>query len=1201
MPTEKGKTAKKSVSQLKRGEDLVELGVPMIKPQPQITPKSEPVLREEQVLQFWKDHSIFEKSVKARASGKPFIFYEGPPTANAAPGFHHIEARSFKDVIPRFKSMQGYYVPRRGGWDTHGLPVEIQVEKALGFKSKQDIEQYGIAAFNEQCRKAVWQYVKDWENLTERIAFWLDMARPYITYEKSYMESLWWMIAEFWKKKLLYQDFKVLPWCTRCGTGLSSHEIALGYKSIVDTSVYIRFKLTSQDPKWKNVAILSWTTTPWTLPGNVALAVSEGMQYVRVPDPEKKGNWVVVGQDNFSILVKRGVLPKDSKASVPFLGKELVGLTYQPLFDVPELVTNNSYKIYAADFVLGTEGTGVVHTAVMYGEDDYRLGKKVGLPAIHTVSDNGKFVAALGNGLGGKYVKAKETDLFILQHLQKIGSLFREEAYEHDYPFCWRCDTPILYYARTSWWLRVNAVRKDVMRNNETIHWVPSHLKHGRFGEWLKEEKDWAFSRERYWGTTLPLWKCNACGAVAAVSSVEELSSRAMSSGNRYILMRHGEAENLTKDYISSWPETSPAHLTEKGRADVERAGPRLVAERIDVVMASDLVRTKETLEVLKNMLGDKEIIFDERLREIDTGDFNGGPAGNYRAFFKNRLEKYETKPPNGESLQDVRRRMLSFFRELEAKYRGKTILIITHADPIWMLVATIKGESWKESAALWPKQGEYIAPGEFEIFEPKPLPRNVEGEIDLHRPYVDEIKMRCSCGGVKARIPEVADVWFDSGAMPFAAIHYPFENVDLIEKRKNFPADYICEAVDQTRGWFYTLLAESTLLAKGAPYKNVISLGHVLDKHGHKMSKSRGNIVNPWAMIDTYGVDAIRWYFYTVNAPGDPKKFDEKDLAAKLRGFLGTLWNSWVLFDTYTQGKVSLARKSGSLLDRWILSRLQNLIQDVTRHLEAYDVVSAARLVETFTVEDFSNWYLRRSRRRFQRPSSKKEKAEVAGTTREVLLTLLALVAPFTPYIADAIYRELSKKFVFKEESVHLRDWPIASRARMRPVLEKKMETLRLIAAEALKARAAAGIKVRQPLAALAIRHKEFSRKKEMQRLLEDEVNVKKIIILPQVAKGPKIILDTTLTEGLRREGLAREIVRNIQELRRDLGLLPQDAINLQFLAGEKSKRILKEWQGQIKRDVGAKKVILGGKKNFKIEREIPVGGSERLWIGIR
>ena len=1180
---------------------------------PGVGEKPDAVLREEETLAFWKKNRIFEKSLELRkkgpsyakaseGTGKTFVFYEGPPTANAAPGFHHVESRAFKDIIPRYKSMRGYNAPRRAGWDTHGLPVEIQVEKALGFKTKHDIENFGIGPFNEKCREAVWANVSDWRELTERIAFWVDLERPYVTYERSYMETLWWIIAEWWKKGFLYQDFKVLPWCTRCGTGLSSHEVALGYKSVVDTSVYIRFKIQSQDPKWKSVAFLSWTTTPWTLPGNVALAVSLTMQYVRVPDPEKKGSWVVVGQDSLAFLIKRGVVPKDTRPSTAFSGKDLIGLSYIPLFDVPGLAATPSYQVYPADFVTAEDGTGVVHTAVMYGDDDYKLGKKIGLPAMHTVTDSGHFIPSLGGGLGGKYVKARETEALLLQLLQRMGALFREEAYEHDYPFCWRCDTPILYYARTSWWVKVNAVRKDLLKNNETIDWVPGHLKKGRFGEWLKEEKDWAFSRERYWGTTLPLWRCQACGDTIAISSIEELADRALNSGNRYIVMRHGEAESNVAGFVSSWPETRPNTLTAKGKSEVAAAAAALKLHQVDLIYASDLLRTKESADAIAEALGIKDVRTDPRLRELDTGSYNGRPAKEYRGFFKTVREKLESSVPGGESLFQVRARMSDFYRFLEGEHRGKTILIVTHADPAWMISTVLRGLSDSAVEVEWKHPvGEYLTPGMYQIHESRTYPLNPKGEVDLHRPYIDQVKIRCSCGGVKTRIPEVADVWFDSGAMPFASLHYPFEHREEIEKKRFFPADYISEAIDQTRGWFYTLLAVSTLLGKSAPFKHVISLGHVLDKNGQKMSKSKGNIVSPWAMIDRYGADAIRWYFYTVNAPGDTKKFDEKDLAGKARGFLNTLWNSYLLFATYAKNRVSLKSASKRLVDQWILARLQTTTKLVTSALDSYDIVTAARTIESFVVDDFSNWYLRRSRRRFQRPESRRDKDDVMQTTAVVLLQVAELSAPFIPFMSESLYQGLKDFVALDEASVHLRSWPELLKKSQNLRLEVAMDEARKASAEALRARAEAGVKVRQPLALLTLSKKSpLKRFGELQKLVIGEVNVKNLDFAPKLPKGKSVMLDTIITEELRREGIARELVRHIQELRRGLDLKPQQFIQVLVSGPERLTSIVKKWEKQIRRDVGAKTVRIAKKVRGQSIEEIPFG-KEKILVGIR
>lgn len=946
--------------------------------------------REEEILKMWERKKIFASSLARTKKGKDFVFYEGPPTANGMPGIHHVEARAFKDAVLRYKTMQGFHVPRRAGWDTHGLPVEIQVEKKLGFKTKHDIENYGIARFNAEAKKSVWEYKEVWEQLTKRMGFWVDMKRPYITYETTYIESLWWIIKEFWRKGLLYEDFKVVPWCPRCQTGLSSHEVGLGYKEVEDTAVYVKFKL---EPNQKigdfttddKTYILAWTTTPWTLPGNVGLAVKDRLEYILLVNPQS-GERIIISKSIY--LAKSSDVHVDiasgywidAKWSDVKQGNDLVGLEYEPLFDVPELAKSDAaYKIYAADFVSATEGTGVVHTAVMYGEDDYQLGKKVGLPTFHTVDETGHFVQETGKDLAGLSIATREdkqkTEARIIELLG--DKIFQKQPYSHEYPHCWRCATPLLYYARKAWWVRTTAVKKELLANNEKINWVPDHLKRGRFGEFLRDVRDWCFSRERYWGTPLPIWRCDKCGEIEVVGSVAEL----------------------------------------KKRAGI--------------------------------------------------------------------------------------------------------------------------------------------------------LPRDEKKQVDLHRPFVDEIFFECvkkDCRGAMRRTPEVADVWFDSGAMPFAQNHYPFNTKEKLA----FPADYICEAVDQTRGWFYSMLAIATLLGRGTPYKNVISLGHVLDAKGEKMSKSRGNIVSHDEMIAKYGVDALRWYFFTINSPGDPKRFEEKDVALRQRGFVATLWNSFVFFDTYV-AKVKnqkIKDKSKNILDRWILAKLNMLAGHVTAGLNEYDLVGAARAIDQFTVNDFSQWFVRRSRRRFQHPKSAQEKDEAAAVMAHVLLTLAELSAPFAPFVSEAVYQGLRKKMKMKEESVHLRGWPEWERKKSSVALDmdRVMKEVRSIVATALKLRTDAGIKVRQPLAKLQITDNKLQKQAALLDLIKDETNVKEIVF------GNEMKLDTTLTPGLKEEGIVREIIRNIQEMRRELGLMPKTVVGIAIGGDAMTDAMIQKWSWAICKETNSR-----------------------------
>lgn len=1022
---------------------------------------------EEKVLNFWRVNKIFEKSLERTKRGKEYVFYEGPPTANGRPGIHHVLARVFKDIILRYKTMRGFHVPRKGGWDTHGLPVELEVEKQLGLKSKKEIEKFGIAAFNAKCKESVWKYKDEWGKMTERIGFWLDLEHPYITYENSYIETLWWVIKQIWDKRLLYKGHKVVPWCTRCGTALSSHELALGYKEIEDTSVYVKFKVKPKSKEWRNTSVLSWTTTPWTLPGNIALAVNQKHQFICVPDPDAKNHWLVLEKESFERLVKSGILPTvPEKETDVFDGKRLIGVEYEPLFDVKKLKSKTSYKVYDAKFVSTKEGTGVVHTAVMYGEDDYELGKKVGLPQHHVMDEQGKFTKDV-HEFDGLYTKSPETEKKILKVLEKNGNLLRTELYVHEYPFCWRCDTPLLYYARDSWFVGMSKLRKQLLKENKRINWIPESVKNGRFGEWLREAKDWAFSRERYWGTPLPIWKCAKCGAMHGVGSVEELEELQGKSRNRYILVRHGEAEGNLKNVNNCWPEKEKFHLTLRGRRAVEVLAAKLHKEKIDFIFASDITRSKETAELIAEAAGAKKVFYDPRIREVNMGDLNGKPTKFYHDYFSYDMERFTKRPPNGETVTELRSRMYDLVAELERRYEGKTIAIVSHEYPLWMLTQAMAGWSDEEANYKRSRSGyEFIKTAESRGVTLRNVPRDETGKMDLHRPYVDAVVFPCKkCGGEMKRIPEVADVWFDSGAMPFAQTHYPFSKEEKLE----FPADYISEGIDQTRGWFYTLLAVSVLLGRGTPYKNVISLGLVLDKNGQKMSKSKGNIVDPWAMMEKYGADVLRWYFYTVNPPGEPKRFDEIELQKTLRRFVLLLYNSFVFFETYSKKNLKIpasAPRAAHALDKWILARLAETAKQATAYLERYEVGDAARVIERF-IDDLSRWYIRRSRRRFQParrsgggggkpdPSAdgQKDHLSASQTLGFVLRETSKLIAPFTPFFAEGLYKSLVSN---ADVSVHLENWPKAA-AFDRKVLDAMEETRRL-ASVVLAKRAEAG-----------------------------------------------------------------------------------------------------------------------------------------------
>jgi isoleucyl-tRNA synthetase len=1013
-----------------------------------VPPKPDFRKQEEDTLKFWKERDIFHRSMDNRRTGEPYVFFEGPPTANGRPGVHHVLARAFKDLFPRYHTMRGQYVLRRGGWDTHGLPVEIEVEKELGFTHKYQIEEYGIAKFNEKCKASVFRYIQDWERLTERIAFWVDLKEAYVTYTNEYIESVWWILKQYWDKDLIYQGFKVVPYCPRCGTPLSDHEVAQGYKeNTPDPSVFVRFPL-KDDPR---TSFLVWTTTPWTLPANVALAVNPRVMYAKVERTAADGQkeYLMMARD----LVEKVLEGEQFKIIGDYKGSELKGWKYQPLFTFLPL-EKLAHRVVLGEFVTTEDGTGVVHQAPAFGAEDMQMSIDNDLPVLMTVDSRGCFIPEVTPWQG---MFVKDADPLITKDLSSRGLLFRSGTILHTYPFCWRCATPLLYYARSTWYIRTTQYREKMAALNETIHWYPDHIKNGRFGNWLANNIDWALGRERYWGTPLPVWECDACHAQEAVGALAELS---------------------------------------------EKAG------------------------------------------------------------------------------------------------------------------------------------------------------RDLSG-LDMHRPHVDEIKWTCAkCGkGEMIRVPELIDVWFDSGAMPVAQWHYPFENQEQFKAQ--FPADYICEAVDQTRGWFYTLHAISSMLFDSVAYKNVLCLGLILDGDGQKMSKTRGNVVNPWEVLHAHGADAFRWYLYTASPPGQERRFSSDLVGEVIRTFTLTLWNVYSFFITYANidgwapdeallRMATLGHPAGgtsaraySALDQWILSELHSLTRQITQAMDNYDVLGATRPVEVF-VDRLSNWYLRRSRRRFWRAGgADADKNAAYATLYECLVTLSRLIAPAMPFLADGMYRSLVAGInPDAAESVHLADWPEYDRTLIDEKRNDEMRRVLQWASLGHAARNKANCKVRQPLAeaAFAVSSPEEGRVLEaFADLLADELNVKKIRPLNTAgevvaytlnplpkALGPKhgnlfprvraallslnsedaasqllagkpvriavdgneievppedvevrmtaragfavaneggmlAALSTELTPALEREGLAREFVRRVQDLRKSADLRISDRVRLYYAASAK------------------------------------------------
>ncbi|MDE1975029.1 MAG: class I tRNA ligase family protein [Patescibacteria group bacterium] len=1151
--------------------------------------KSNHAEREERILKLWKEKDIFEKSLNKPAPKGEFVFYEGPPTANGRPGIHHLEARAFKDAIPRYRTMRGYHVRRKGGWDTHGLPVELAVEKALGLKSKKEIELYGIAAFNEKCKEDVWKYVHEWEQFTDRMGYWVDLKDPYITYKPDYIESVWNVVKETDKRGLLYKDYKVVPWCPRCGTALSSHELAQGYEDRKDLALTVRFKI--QDSRFKNgdgnVYLLAWTTTPWTLPGNVALAINPGIDYIKVKDahidqlvqmpldktvtpPSSKEivEIFILAKDRFDSLRH---LFKNPVVIETFKGSDLVGLEYEPLY--PFLKNNasgaekdklkNAFKVYAGDFVTTEDGTGIVHIAPMYGQDDFELGTKAGLPKYHLVNDDGTFKKEAGF-LAGKFVKDEATDVEIIKDLagRSGGSLlFHKEKHQHSYPTCWRCHTPLIYFARDSWYIAMSKLRNNMVKENEGIHWEPDYIKEGRFGEWLRDIKDWAISRERYWGTPLPVWACDKCGKRRVVGSVAEIAKKPR---NSYWVMRHGQADNNVQNILDSEERDVkvPSHLTDLGKKQALEAVAVLQKIKPDLVFVSPLMRTRETVTVLKEKLGwsDDMVIFDDRIREMGMGEWNGR---NINDFYKEAHyeERFVKCAPSGETYADIKKRMGDFLYDIETKYEGKKILVISHETPVFLIMAAAMGLDRTQSLSFRGRR-DFIGNAEVRPVDFRVVPHNSEYELDLHKPFIDEVKLACVCGGEMKRAKEVMDVWFDSGCMPFAQDHYPFESQkskvksqNLIAKLFNlkdgltYPADFISEAIDQTRGWFYTLHAVGALMGRGKAYRNVICLGHILDAEGKKMSKHIGNVVSPWDMMDKYGADALRFWMYSVNQPGEPKNFDEKtvdEVVKKVFNLAANVLSFYKMYEDKDSGfKIQDSRmESQNVLDRWIVARLDQLIETVTNGLDAYVFLESTRAIRDF-IGDLSQWYLRRSRDRFKGDDEADKNAALA-TTRYVLLTLAKVMAPFAPFFAEELYAEAGGP----SESVHLEEWPeIDSRFKIHDSrLVADMAMVRHVASKGLEARMKAKINVRQPLARLKVKSQNVKLPEEFMELIKDEVNVKNVVFDDGVEGD--VELDTVVTPELREEGELRELLRKIQDLRKEAGLSMKDKASLTITA---------------------------------------------------
>ncbi len=1041
---------------------------------------------EERVLKFWQENDTFRQSMKLREGAPRFVFYEGPPTANGLPGIHHVLSRTYKDTIPRYQTMKGKYVLRKGGWDTHGLPVEIEVEKELGFagRGKRAIEEYGVAEFNAKCRESVFRYVKEWTALSDRIAFWIDMDDPYITLKTGYIESVWWILKQIWDKGLLYRGFKSVPYCPRCETPLSDHEVAQGYEEVEDPSIFVKFPLRDEP----GVYLLAWTTTPWTLPGNVALAIHPETEYVLV---EQNGEKLILAKK-----LLEAALQGEYRVVRSVEGRELVGKHYQPLYKFLPVDQDYCYVI-SAGFVNTEEGSGIVHIAPAFGSEDLEVGREYDLPILQTVDVHGNLIDAV---TPWRNMFVKDADPLIIRDLQDRGLMYRVTQYKHVYPFCWRCKTPLLYYGKPTWFVGTRQVKDRLVANNQRINWYPAHIRDGRFGNWLENNVDWALGRDRYWGTPLPVWICDQCGQTECIGSVEDLRERARSSKRASL-----------------------------GRSSFDLA------------------------------------------------------------------------------------------------------------------------------------------------------------ELDLHRPYIDEVTFDCQCGGTMRRTPEVIDCWFDSGSMPVAQWHYPFENKDKFAEQ--FPADFISEAIDQTRGWFYSLHAISTLLFDQPCFHNCICFGHILDAEGQKMSKSKGNVVDPWEVINAHGADALRWNLYTSSPPDYPRRFSTEAVAESVRKFGLTLWNTYSFFVTYANIDGFDPRSPAppvagrAALDRWVLSELHNLVRLVDDGLAHYDMTSTARAIQSF-VEDLSNWYVRRSRRRFWKSEADQDKAAAHHTLYECLVTLCKLLAPFQPFTCEELYQNLVRSWdATAPESVHFCDYPQADAALIDEQLMAETRLVMRTAAIGHAARNQAAVKVRQPLPLAVVKPRSAAEAEGLLRLAEqirDELNVKEIKVVAdqsdfvdysvsaipsqvgkkykalfpaikatlasldpaevaarlregqplrltvegqevtlepadiQVSTAPRagyalaeeggycVAVCTEISPELRREGVAREIVRRIQTMRKDADFRIEDTITTYYQASESVAAVLESWGDYIRQETLSTRLVAGAPPADAYVETHDLDG-ESLTLGVR
>jgi isoleucyl-tRNA synthetase len=1160
--------------------------------------KSEVALREEEVQKFWEENDIFNKSVEKPAGGAPkgdYVFFDGPPFATGTPHYGHLLGGTLKDAVPRFWTMNGFRVRRKWGWDCHGLPLENLIEKKLGLANKKDIEDFGIKNFNEEARDAVMEYADDWARVVPRMGRWVDMENDYRTMDSSYTESVWWVFKSLHDKGLVYEGFKSMHLCPRCGTTLSNFEVNQGYKDIKDIAVTVKMPILDDEGKVTDTNILIWTTTPWTLPGNMAAAVNEEIDYVKVKVTVETGvEFVILAKER---LVQLGDVEYEVVEEMK--GSDLIGLSYQPPFDY---ITkqglegkDKAWKIYHADYVeVGEDGTGIVHIAPAFGDDDLKLAQEHGVPIVHHVDYEGRFKDFVTD-FAGQLVKPRDddsagtthldADIKVLRHLQAAGKIFAKENITHSYPHCWRDETPLLNYATTSWFVKVTDIKDKLVAENNKVNWVPDHVGSSRFGKWLEGARDWAVSRQRYWGSPLPIWKNGKTEEYKVFGSLAEMQEFVPKSGNQYFIMRHGESESNANDVIQTDIEIKN-ELTETGKEQVANEIERLKDLGITRIIASPFGRTRETASLVKDGLGleDEMLTHDDRLGEIQLGEFEGKLNGVYQEFVLSEAQWCECSPEGGETWTDVRNRVGEFLYEIENKYKNEKILIVSHNSPLRMFAVVIHGSVLADTDFNHDEDGKRYGNAEVKESDFTPMPHNENYELDFHRPYIDKFELFEGEDKLE-RVPEVFDCWFESGSMPYGQHHYPFENKEDFEKER-FPAQFIAEGLDQTRGWFYSLIVLGTALFGKSPYENVIVNGIVLAEDGKKMSKSLNNYPDPMELVDRVGADAVR--FYLLSSPavrGEDVSFSEKEVLELQRKNIGRLHNVLAMYEMFSD-KTKASGDSGNVLDRWIVARLNELIAESTAGYKAYEIDKATRPVTDF-IDDLSVWYLRRSRDRFKGEDIE-DKTRAIATLRFVLRELSKVMAPVMPFYAEYLWKAVRAEG--EAESVHLSEWPQGGS--VDDTLLKTMSEVRTVISEALELRTKANIKVRQPL--LEVRISEgVSIPDEFKSIIQDELNVK--VVKTQyklgaetgefIFTGQTTELTTELTHELLNEGYVREFIRSVQVKRKAEGLAPQDPISLTIETSKEGEAIIVQFQSEIQKVVGATSVVFAKTEGLEIK----------------